>query len=45
MIVVLAEIHKMANVSQVHKGGFKLLSKQYRPVSLSLHVRRVFESD
>ena len=36
-------IHKMAYVTPIHKGGSKLNPERYRPVSLTSHIMKVFE--
>lgn len=36
-----ADIHKMLYLTPIHRRGSKLIPKQYRPVSLTLH--KVFE--
>ena len=35
---------KLAYVTPIHKGGSKLKPEQYRPVSLTSHVMKIFES-
>ena len=37
------EIHKLAYITPIHKGGSKLKPEQYRPVSLTSHIMKVFE--
>ena len=39
----IPEIFKMAYVTLIHKGGSKQKPEQYRPVSLTSHVMKVFE--
>merc|ERR1712002_398567 len=39
----IPEIFKMAYISPIHKGGSKQDPECYRPVSLTLHIAKVFE--
>ena len=39
----IPDIFKMAYISPVHKGGSKQKPEQYRPVSLTSHIAKVFE--
>ena len=39
----IPEIFKMAYVTPIHKGGSKQKPEQYRPVSLTSHIMKVFE--
>ena len=39
----IPDIFKMAYISPVHKGGSKQKPEQYRPVSLTSHIVKVFE--
>ena len=39
----IPDIFKLAYVTPIHKGGSKLKPEQYRPVSLTSHVMKVFE--
>merc|ERR1711972_584068 len=39
----IPEIFKMAYVTPIHKGGSRQKPEQYRPVSLTSHVMKVFE--
>ena len=39
----IPDIFKMAYISPVHKGGSKQNPEQYRPVSLTSHIAKVFE--
>ena len=39
----IPDIFKIAYVSSVHKGGFKQKPEQYRPLSLTSHIAKVFE--
>lgn len=36
-------IFKLAHITPIHKGGSKLKPEQYRPVSLTSHIMKVFE--
>ena len=40
---VIPDIHKLANITPIHKGGAKTKPEQYRPVSLTSHVMKIFE--
>lgn len=40
----VSELWKHANVTPIHKGGSKLSKKNYRPVSLTCLVCKIFES-
>ena len=35
--------YKLANITPIHKGGVKTKPEQYRPVSLTSHIMKVFE--
>ena len=39
----IPDLFKLAYVTPIHKGGSKLNPEQYRPVSLTSHVMKVFE--
>ena len=39
----IPEIFKMAYVTPIHKGGSRQKPEQYRPVSLTSHIMKVFE--
>merc|ERR1712106_779392 len=39
----IPDIDKLAYVTSIHKGGSKLKPEQYRPVSLTSHVMKIFE--
>ena len=39
----IPEIYKLAYVTPIHKGGSRLKPEQYRPVSLTSHIMKVFE--
>ena len=39
----IPSIFKMAHITPIHKGGSKLKPEQYRPVSLTSHIMKVFE--
>ena len=39
----IPDIFKLAHVAPIHKGGSKLNPEQYRPVSLTSHIMKVFE--
>ena len=39
----IPDIFKLAYVTPVHKGGSKLKPEQYRPISLTSHIMKVFE--
>ena len=39
----IPDIFKMAYISPIHKGGSKQKPEQYRPVSLTSHIAKVFE--
>ena len=39
----IPDILKLAHVTPIHKGGSKLKPEQYRPVSLTSHIMKVFE--
>ena len=39
----IPEIFKMAYITPIHKGGSKQKPEQYRPVSLTSHIIKVFE--
>ena len=40
---VIPDIFKLANITPIHKGGAKTKPEQYRPVSLTSHIMKVFE--
>ena len=40
---VIPELFKLAYITPIHKGGSKLNPANYRPVSLTSHVMKVFE--
>ena len=37
------EMFKMAYVTPIHKGGSRQKPEQYRPVSLTSHIMKIFE--
>ncbi|CAL4064871.1 unnamed protein product, partial [Meganyctiphanes norvegica] len=39
----IPDLFKLAYVTPIHKGGSKLKPEQYRPVSLTSHVMKIFE--
>ena len=39
----IPDIFKLAYIAPIHKGGSKLRPEQYRPVSLTSHIMKVFE--
>ena len=39
----IPEVHKLANITPIHKGGAKTKPEQYRPVSLTSHIMKIFE--
>ena len=39
----IIEIHKLQYIAPLFKGGSRLLPKNYRPVSLTSHIMKVFE--
>ena len=39
----IPDIFKLAYVTPIHKGGSKLKPEQYRPVSLTSHIMKIFE--
>ena len=39
----ILEVFKMAYVTPIHKGGSKQKPEQYRPVSLTSHIMKIFE--
>jgi len=39
----IADVMKLAYITPIHKGGSRQLPEQYRPVSLTSHVMKVFE--
>ena len=39
----IPDILKLAYVTPIHKGGSRQKPEQYRPVSLTSHVMKVFE--
>ncbi len=39
----IPSIFKLAHITPIHKGGSKLKPEQYRPVSLTSHIMKVFE--
>ena len=40
---VIYELFKMAYVTPIHKGGSRQKPEQYRPVSLTSHIMKIFE--
>ena len=40
---IIPDVFKMANITPIHKGGAKTKPEQYRPVSLTSHLMKVFE--
>ncbi|CAL4210788.1 unnamed protein product, partial [Meganyctiphanes norvegica] len=40
---MIPNIYKLANITPIHKGGAKTKPEQYRPVSLTSHIMKVFE--
>ena len=39
----IADVMKLAYITPIHKGGSRQLPGQYRPVSLTSHVMKIFE--
>ena len=39
----IPEVFKLAYITPIHKGGTRQKPEQYRPVSLTSHVMKVFE--
>ena len=39
----IPEIYKLAYVTPIHKGGSRQKPEQYRPVSLTAHIMKIFE--
>ena len=39
----IIEIHKLQHIAPLFKGGSRLLPKNYRPVSLTSHIMKVYE--
>ena len=39
----IPDILKLANITPIHKGGSKTKPEQYRPVSLTSHIMKIFE--
>ncbi|CAL4067988.1 unnamed protein product, partial [Meganyctiphanes norvegica] len=39
----IPDILKLANITPIHKGGSKTKPEQYRPVSLTAHIMKIFE--
>jgi len=39
----IPDILKLAYVTPVHKGGSRLKPENYRPVSLTSHIMKIFE--
>ena len=39
----IAELHKIAYIAPQHKGGSRQLPKNYRPMSLTSHIIKIFE--
>ena len=42
-VSMVPHIFKVANVTPIHKGSTRYKPEQYRPVSLTSHVMKVFE--
>ena len=40
---IIPDTYKLANITPIHKGGPKTKPEQYRPVSLTSHIMKVFE--
>ena len=40
---IIPDTYKLANITPIHKGGSKTKPEQYRPVSLTSHIMKVFE--
>merc|ERR1711915_116982 len=40
---VIPDIFKLAYITPIHKGGSKLTPENYRPISLTSHIKKVFE--
>ena len=40
---VIPDIFKLAHITPIHKGGAKTKPEQYRPVSLTSHIMKIFE--
>ena len=39
----IPDVLKLAYVTPIHKGGSKLKPENYRPVSLTSHIMKIFE--
>ena len=39
----IPELLKLANIVPIHKGGSKAFAKNYRPISLTSHLIKIFE--
>ena len=39
----IPDIFKLAHITPIHKGGAKTMPEQYRPVSLTSHIMKIFE--
>ena len=39
----IPDILKLAHVTPIHKGGSRMIPKNYRPVSLTSHIMKIFE--
>ena len=40
---IIPDTYKLANITPIHKGGAKTKPEQYRPVSLTSHIMKIFE--
>ena len=40
---IIPDIFKLAHITPIHKGGAKTKPEQYRPVSLTSHIMKIFE--
>ena len=40
---IIPDVYKLANITPIHKGGAKTKPEQYRPISLTSHIMKIFE--
>ena len=40
---VIPNIFKLAYITPIHKGSSKLMPENYRPISLTSHIMKIFE--
>ena len=40
---IIPDVFKLAHITPIHKGGSKTKPEQYRPVSLTSHLMKIFE--